>query len=199
MSSQPKKFIKKNGVNMLNPEYLQWKKNGGTKPPPPQWEDPIDYMLVQFQVLEGRDLVAKDRNAFGKKTSSDPFVEVSLLCTPTKAIPGQKKKVQRIPLGKTQTIKKNLNPTWNFTKVSQVPYSRASESLQLVFNIYDEDLMSSPDSMGALALPPLKWKNKKGTPTWYEVPKGSAKKASGDIKINVNTEVHRVKGLRPYC
>jgi Ca2+-dependent lipid-binding protein len=198
MAPQPKKFIKKNGVNMMNPEYLVWKKKGGKKPPAPKWQDPIDFMMVQYQVIQAKDLVAKDRNLFGKKTSSDPFVKVSLLCTPTKTLPGQKRRAQKIDLGKTETKKKNLNPTWNFTKASQIPFSRQSETLQLVFDIFDEDLMSSPDSLGSLTLSPLKWENNRGSATWYEIPKNSGKKVSGEIKINVNTEVHRVQGLRPY-
>ena len=184
---------------MLNPEYLEWKKNGGKKAPAKKWEDPIDYMLVQFNVFEAKDLVAKDRNMFGKKTSSDPYVEVSLICTPTKTIPGKKSTMQKIALGKTQTIQKNLNPVWNYAKVSQIPVSRMSEKLQLAFNLYDEDLMSSPDSLGSFLLPPLEWKNKKGSPTWYEIPKNSGKKVSGQVRISITTEVHRVKGLRPYC
>ena len=31
MAKQPKKFINKDGVNVLNPEYLEWKKKGGKK------------------------------------------------------------------------------------------------------------------------------------------------------------------------
>lgn len=199
MSSQPKKFIKKNGVNMLNPAYLEWKKNGGKKASVPEWKDPIDCMLVQFQILEAKDLVAKDKNLFGKKTSSDPYTEVSLVCTPTKTIPGKRATVQTILLGKTPTIQKNLNPVWNYTKVSKIPYSRMSEKLQLAIRLYDEDLLSSPDSLGSFLLPPLEWKNSKGTPKWYEIPKKSAKNASGAVKLCITTEVHRVKGLRPYC
>lgn len=199
MSSQPKKFIKKNGVNMLNPEYLAWRKKGGKKAPAPKWQDPIDFMLVQYQVIEARDLVAKDRNLFGKKKSSDPFVQVSLLCTQTNTIPGQKKNVQKIMLGRSETIKKNLNPTWNFSKISQIPYSRQSEILQLVFNLYDEDKLSSPDSLGVVTMPPLNWKNSKGSATWYEIPKDSGKKVTGEVKICITTEIHRVQGLRPYC
>lgn len=199
MAPQPRKFIKKNGVNMLNPEYLAWKKKGGKKAPTPQWQDPIDRMMVQFQVIQAKDLIAKDRNMFGKRVSSDPYVQVSLLCTPEGNTPGLKKKVQKIKLGRTETMKKNLNPTWNYSQASAIPYSRMNEKLQLVFEIFDEDKLSSDDSMGALALPALEWKDSNGSAVWYEIPKGSAKEVSGKIQIKVATGVHRVQGLRPYC
>mmetsp|Transcript_11218 Transcript_11218/g.23250 ORF Transcript_11218/g.23250 Transcript_11218/m.23250 type:complete len:200 (-) Transcript_11218:158-757(-) len=198
MAPQPKKFIKKNGVNMLNPEYLAWKKTGGKKTAPPRWEDPIDFVLVQYEVIEAKDLVAMDRSLFGKKKSSDPFVKISLLCTPTTLVAGKKKAAEKIRLGRTEVIKKNLNPTWNFKSGSKIPYSRANETLQLVFEVFDEDKLSSDDPMGTLKLSPLKWKDSNESAKWYEIPKGSAKKVSGDIKIKVTTQLHRVQGLRPY-
>jgi len=198
MSQPPKKFIKKKGVNTLNPEYLAWKKSGGERAAPPAWQDPIDRMLVEFHVLQGKDLVAKDRNMFGKKTSSDPYVAISLLCTPKITKPGQKKKVQKIRLGKTEVKKKNLNPRWNFSKGSSIPFSRNNETLQLMFEIYDEDKLSADDSMGVLTLEALEWKDSVGTSQWQEIPKGSAKDVTGEIQIKVSTSLHRVQGLRPY-
>jgi len=199
MAKQPKKFISKNGVFTLNPEYLEWKKKGGQKKSSPQWQDPIDKMMVQFSVLQAKDLVAKDRNMFGKKTSSDPYVAVSLLCTPAKTKSRQRNQVQKINLGRTKTIPKNLSPTWNYTQASAIPYSRKNETLQLVFELFDEDVLSSDDSLGVVKLPALEWKDSHGSATWYEIPKGSAKKVSGAVQIAVSTQLHRVQGLRPYC
>lgn len=198
MTPQPKKFIKQNGVNSLNPEYILWKKSGGKKASTPTWQDPIDRMTIQFKVIQAVDLVAKDRNMFGKKTSSDPYVNIVLLCTPESTKSSQKKKAQKIKLGRTETMKKNLSPTWNFSQGSAIPYSRKNETLQLVFEIYDEDKMSADDCMGVLTLPPLEWKDSTGSAVWYEIPKDSAKKVSGKIEIKVSTSVHRVQGLRPY-
>ncbi len=197
-SPQPKKFIKKNGVNMLNPEYLEWKKNGGKKAPPPVFQDPIDHMLVRIEVVEAKDLVGKDKKMFSKKKTSDPFVKVFLLCTPTKTVAGTKKRTQKILLGQTNVIEKDLNPTWNFGKTSKIPVSRMSETLQLVFEIFDKDKFSEDDAMGTVKLPALKWKDIGGSGKWYEVPKNSAKGATGEIKLKVATQVHRVAGLRPY-
>ena len=199
MAKQPKKFINKDGVNVLNPEYLEWKKKGGKKSEKQKWQDPIDKMVVQFEVIKAKDLVAKDRNLLGKRTSSDPYVTTSLLCTPSKPLPGQQKRVQKIKLGKTETMKKNLNPTWNFSKSSAIPYSRKNETLQLMFEIFDEDLVGSDDCMGVVKLQALEWKDTNGSAVWYEIPKNSAKNASGSIQIKYSTVLHRVQGLRPYC
>jgi len=199
MTQQPKKFVKKNGVNSVNPEYLAWKRSGGKNSPSLPWQDPIDKMMVQYQVLQAKDLVAKDRNMFGKRISSDPYVHVSLLCTPSSTVSGQKKKMQKIKLGRTPTMKKNLSPIWNYSQASAIPYSRRNEILQLMFEIFDEDKLSSDDSMGALKLQALQWKDSVGSAVWYEIPKGSAKDVSGKIQIKVSVSIHRVQGLRPYC
>lgn len=199
MSPRPRKFVKKNGINVLNPEYLAWKNKGGTVTQGP-WVDPIDKMTVLIQVLEANDLVGKDRSMFGKKKTSDPYVSVSLKCTPTNPLPGQMQiRPQVIYLGKTPTIKKNLNPTWNHSLSMTIPYSRSNESLMLLFQLYDEDKFSSDDSLGVVALGPLQWKDSAGSASWYEIPKGSAKKVSGKIKLSIQTQIHRVQGLKPYC
>ena len=201
MAQQPKKFLKINGVISLNPEYLAWKKNGGKKSSTPSapWQDPIDKMMVQLEVIQGKDLIAKDRNLFGKKTSSDPYVLISLLCTPSNALPGQKKKIQKIRLGKTETMKKNLSPIWNYSQTYAIPYSRKNDILQIVLEIFDEDKLSSDDSMGVVKLQPIEWKNSVGSTVWHEIPKGSAKQVSGKIQTKMSISLHRVQGLKPYC
>lgn len=201
MSQQPRKFLKINGVISLNPEYLAWKKNGGTKSSAPAapWQDPIDKIMVELQIIQGQDLVAKDRNMFGKKISSDPYVCISLLCTPSTTVPGKTRKVQKIQLGRTKTIKKNLNPEWNYSQTYSIPFSRKNDTLQLVFEIFDEDKVSTDDSMGVVKLQPIEWKDKAGSAIWHEIPKGSAKKVSGSIQTKISTSLHRVQGLKPYC
>jgi len=199
----PKKFTKKNGVNVLNPDYLQWKKKyGKTVSPCTQssstWEAPVDKMIVQIGIIQGHGLAAKDRNLFGKKTTSDPYVLVYLLSSPP-SIPGQKKsKEHKIKLGKTTTVKKNLSPTWNYSITMSIPYSKKNDSNKLSFQIYDEDKLSDDDCLGIVTHSVL-WKDSAGEATWIEIPKESAKGASGKIQIKVNTSLHRVEGLKPYC
>jgi hypothetical protein len=69
----------------------------------------------------------------------------------------------------------------------------------LMFEIFDEDLMSQPDNMGIVKVM-LKWEDlHPSAPTWHEIPKDSAKNASGKIELKISTKVHRMENLRPYC
>jgi Ca2+-dependent lipid-binding protein len=183
---RPPKFITVNGICKLNPAFLEWKKEtGGTEAAQTQRQDPIESMTLRITVLQGSDLVAKDRNLLGKKTTSDPFVQVLV---------GSGRPYARV--GQTKTIHKNLNPTWNETITAKIKYIEHSRS-ELRFQIYDEDKLSDPDSMGIVSLP-LVWEDSNGTPKWYEIPKNSAKNAKGKIQIQVQSQVHRLKGVSSY-
>lgn len=202
MAPPPKRFVKKNGVNVLNPEYLVWKKNGGKKAPPGPQIAPIVKLIVLVEVLQASDLAAKDRNMFGKRISSDPYVSVSLSCTPpTGAAVGKQKKVKdnKIKLGKTGTEKKNLSPVWNHSIKTGIPFSRMSETLCLVFELFDDDKVSSDDPLGTVTLPPFEWKDSRGAATWYDIPKDSCKHASGKIQVRVSSQVQRLQGVKSYC
>ncbi|KAL3923407.1 MAG: hypothetical protein SGILL_001674 [Bacillariaceae sp.] len=195
--SPPKKFIQKNGVLTMNPEYISWKQNGGAAKANKQQQPfvaPIDKMALEVRVVKGSGLVAKDRNMMGKKTTSDPFVVVSLISRGRKTV-----------LGKSKTIKKNLAPVWDFGLTTSLSYLQHGPSPgfsnsmpMLMFEIFDEDLMSAPDSMGIVKVM-LKWEDMASGPTWHEVPKDSAKNASGKIELKISTKLHRMENLRPYC
>ena len=90
-------------------------------------------------VISGTGLVPKDTSLFGKK-SSDPFVVLS--------VGGRK-------LGKTKTVKKNLNPEWNESFKLNVDAKDAVRlrSSKLVLSIFDYDMLSSPDPMGEVVIP----------------------------------------------
>jgi len=205
MAQAPRKFIQKNGVNMLNPDYLKWKKKHGTPSSTAAAAvpllAPIEKINIDIHVLQGSKLVAKDRNMFGKRVSSDPYVLLSLTCTPPTNTPDYKDKSKhhKFELGRTETVKKNLSPTWNFTTKCVIPYTRMSETIRLAFEIFDEDKMSSDDPMGIVTLPALEWKDSAGSTVWYEVAKGSAKDVSGKIQLKIQTSLDRLQGVKPYC
>lgn len=142
-------------------------------------------MTLRITILEGSDLVAKDRNLFGKKTTSDPYVQV---------LAGSDRSYVR--LGQTKTIYKNLNPTWNETINARINYVQHGRS-NLRFQIYDEDKLSDHDSMGFMSVP-LEWKDVQGIPQWYEIPKNSAKNAKGKIQLQIQSQVHRLQGVKSY-
>jgi hypothetical protein len=209
----PPKTILKNGVITLNPEWVEWKKkhqqDGGNSKNTQQKHHqrqepagaPIEKMTVKIQVLQGKDLVAKDRNLLGKKTTSDPYVVVSLLSS----------RGRKVQLGKTPTIYKNLSPRWDHSVTASVSYLEHGPTLgsnhyrnapgnsMLVFEIFDEDQFSEPDRMGVVQIP-LEWDNARPeSGTWYEIPKNSAKNATGSIEIRISSQVHRMENLKPYC
>ena len=73
-----------------NPKVAPFFGGGPTPPPPPPPPRPplpgtttrlgqISAIDMDITVIQGRDLVAKDRNIFGKRTSSDPYVKVHLV------------------------------------------------------------------------------------------------------------------------
>jgi len=185
MTAAPPKVIHVNGVNRINPAYLQWKKNGGkVESTPSRTKLPVSKVDFSFDIIKARDLVAKDRNMFGKKTTSDPYVEV-WLCSD--------RKHEALCLGKTPTVKKNLNPQWNHQLRISVPFLNAPWCNQLQFRIFDEDLLSAPDAMGTITLP-FAWTDG-NQQHWHEVPKTSAKNAQGSIELRVQSKVHHA---RPY-
>ena len=89
---------------------------------------------IDCTVMAGRDLVAKDRSLFGKK-SSDPYVVI--MC-------GKR------TLGTTKVVDKSLNPVWNQTFKLNLDAKAAArlESTELVFAIFDKDKIGANDPMG---------------------------------------------------
>jgi Ca2+-dependent lipid-binding protein len=134
-------------------------------------------LIVQLTVLQGTELVAKDRNLFGKKTTSDPYVEVWVL--------GRQK------VGKTATKFKTLSPTWN--QSFPIEFQEVQSPFVLL-KILDEDKFSEPDSMGVVKVAiPIKDGD---TTQWYDIPSDSAKNATGRLQVRLQTTVHHKKFLK---
>lgn len=205
----PNKLIrKKNGLNVLNPDYLAWKQQyGGVEHKSlHRSKSIIDKITVNVTVVQGKDLTAKDRNVFGKRTSSDPYVSVyhtfsSLINLPSSKQHKQQQQ-QQTKLGQTATVKKNLSPSWNYTipTALSIPYTHQNENHKLVFKIFDEDKLSSGDCMGVVEIPiAFQESSSAAAAVWYDVPKTSAKNASGKIQIQIHKSLHRMEGMTPYC
>lgn len=135
----------------------------------------IDKVNVKVTVLQGTGLVAKDRNLFGKKTTSDPYVEVWAL--------GKQK------VGKTVTKPKTLSPTWN--QIIPLELRHVQDPPFVLLKIYDEDKLSDPDSMGVVRVPIPKYGG--DTTQWYDVPADSAKNATGKLQIRMQTTIQMKK------
>ena len=139
-------------------------------------DDVSRYLEVRVSILEGRNLVPKDKNIWGKKVSSDPYVKV---------YHGPNK------LGKTSIVKKTLDPKWDAGRstfsVHVIP--RAVDVYTNVeCNIFDHDQISKDDPMGTVFVKIPSTLNKKIT-SWYPVEKGEGqtycRNATGELKVEV--------------
>ena len=144
---------------------------------------------VTINVVQGRNLVAKDRSGlFGKKKSSDPYVKVLF---------GGKKQ------GKTREISKTLNPEWNETfnfklgtKQVQKALRGKSNNNMLEFVIFDKDA-AGDDPMGTVSFPLTMADTPPNmSPSWYAVEKGNdeyyCKDASGELLLKVTVIVKKM-------
>lgn len=137
----------------------------------------IEKLIVQVTIVEGQDLVAKDRNFLGKRTTSDPYCELFKLD-------------QVVASHKTSTQYKNLNPQWNETFIVQFQ-DKECRNASITIKVWDDDKLSAPDAMGAVTIPipakksPTEYK----TDEWYTIPPESAKNAKGSLHVVIDVTV----------
>jgi len=151
----------------------------------------VEAMEVKVTLIQGNDLIAKDRNMMGKRTTSDPYCIVKLQTT----MPGvgrTKPKTTTSTLGQTKTITKDLNPKWNESFTASLPCPVLQDPAappKLIFELYDHDKNGDDDCMGILTLP-LTDVTSKTSKDWYDIPKDSVKNAKGKLEIHLQTVVH---------
>ena len=77
---------------------------------------------IDLTIVSGRNLVAKDGGGlFSKSKSSDPYVRVIFV--------GQE-------YGKTEVVKKDLNPTWNHTMKMVLEGRRFRPDADIILSIW---------------------------------------------------------------
>ena len=77
---------------------------------------------IDLTIVSGKDLVAKDGGGlFTKSKSSDPYVKVMFV--------GHE-------YGKTEVVKKNLNPTWNHSMKMVLEGRRFRTDADIVLSIW---------------------------------------------------------------
>ena len=140
-------------------------------------KDDLTMTEIRITLIEGRDLVPKDQNIFGKFTTSDPYVVI---------------KYGNDDFGRSQTIRKTLNPVFTKSDVFTLHVHPGSlESKKLELHLYDFDFSSEDDAMGVVTihLPACKDTN---ITSWYPVEKGKGidycEDASGELKVNVQVK-----------
>jgi len=144
-------------------------------------------LKVTLTIHNATGLIAKDRNMFGKKTSSDPYVKVFY-------------NSESKPIGKTSVKKKTLNPEWEhqikhilgINDGEKVRHALPTASqmgnvptLQLV--LQDSDKLGNDDNLGQVFVPIIlggmdhqKFQVTTGAPN----SKFFCKKAKGEIYIS---------------
>ena len=137
---------------------------------------PVIGSEIDLCIISGRNLKACDTKLFGKG-SSDPFVVVKFQGAASKKI--------RV-LGKTKTIKKNLNPTWNHPMKFHFNVQDSSPQGELIFEIYDHDKMSASDPMGQVRLRFSQFQNGI-VQKWFTVEKmKGCKRPKGDLQLKLS-------------
>lgn len=154
---------------------------------------------LHVKILQGRNLVAKDTNVFGRRTTSDPYVILML---------GGKER-----LGKTDIVFKSLDPTWSQefstpTAGAGNPPSNNSNYFKrnimaltlenhrrIECHIYDHDTMSADDPMGTVYVPIPTLRDFK-TVNWYPAEKGEGENhcdnATGELLVEVEVRTKRM-------
>eukprot|EP00804_Cyclotella_cryptica_P029949 CCRYP_020082-RA/>CCRYP_020082-RA protein AED:0.34 eAED:0.34 QI:0/0.5/0.66/1/0.5/0.33/3/143/639 len=121
-------------------------------------DPPLAGIKATLTVHRANNLLAKDRNMFGRKTSSDPYVKIFYM--------GE-------PLGKTSVKKKSLAPEWNFklkhtlgvnegekvrNSIPGLVAAAAAGDLNnqhpsYVLVLFDHDVASNDDVLGQVTVP----------------------------------------------
>jgi len=144
-------------------------------------------ITFEITVIQGRNLAPMDKEfiAIGKKTSSDPFVNL--------VYRGKK-------IGETKVILKTLSPTWNQKFKLIVHTSGVSKALEghadyknLSLQVFDKDIINTPDFMGdVLVALPFTASSAEPQTSWYPVGTGTGnlycKKASGEIQVKISAK-----------
>mmetsp|Transcript_1791 Transcript_1791/g.3601 ORF Transcript_1791/g.3601 Transcript_1791/m.3601 type:complete len:579 (+) Transcript_1791:109-1845(+) len=142
----------------------------------------IEKVQIVLTVVQGSELAPKDRNFLGKRTSSDPYVEIWS---------------NNKNMAKTKTKFKTLNPVWNesFTLDFSKKPSSSSHQEYIVLKIWDHDSLSRPDAMGEVGLLIDCSKPRDEYSEWIEIPPGSAKNAKGRILVKLSVQLFRSQAL----
>ena len=151
---------------------------------------------LHVKILEGRNLVPKDQNIWGRKVSSDPYVKIYHGST---------------RVGRTNICFKTLNPRWesssssssrnNSFQVRVLPQTLDS-SPTVECQIWDHDHLSSDDSMGVCSVPipaSLNHKETKWIPVHFGGEPGDktyCHNATGALKVEVEVRSRLSRGFQ---
>mmetsp|Transcript_22914 Transcript_22914/g.48122 ORF Transcript_22914/g.48122 Transcript_22914/m.48122 type:complete len:611 (+) Transcript_22914:74-1906(+) len=150
-------------------------------------DPPLAGLRVSITLHKANNLLAKDRNIFGKRTSSDPYVKVFY---------------KGEAIGKTPVKKKTLSPEWNHTvkhtvganEGETIRNATTSNSLNMpghpsfLLVLFDHDNGTSDDVLGQVTVPiPYSGIEKQ----WLTLETGASnekhycKKTKGEVQVSI--------------
>ena len=166
-------------------------------------DEEVEVLKIHLKVIQGDQLVAKDRNLRGQWTTSDPYVTVSFFPRGlnNEVHNNSNNNHPEIKLGQSETIRYTLSPQWLFEADIEVPRQSATDDCQFVVVIrdWDDDLMAGEEPpenlMGVVPVnvTPNMYRNLPFTTRtkWYGVPAESAERASGRIQCQIDVQKQR--------
>lgn len=148
-------------------------------------DPPLAGLRATITLYQARGLLAKDRNMFGKRTSSDPYVKVFF---------------KDVLVGKSSVKKKTLQPQWNCTvkymlgcdegeKIRHAAPTASGLGPKFHLVVLDHDKLSSDDTLGQVFIPIT---INGMEPTWITLQTGIqgdtyyCKKAKGEIQVSID-------------
>ena len=166
-------------------------------------DEEVEVLKIHLKVIQGDQLVAKDRNLMGQWTTSDPYVTVSFFPRGlnNEVNENSNNNHSEIKLGQSDTIRYTLSPQWLFETDIEVPRKYATDDCQflVVIRDWDDDLTAGEEPpenlMGVVPVnvTPNMYRNLPFTTRtkWYGVPAASADRASGRIQCQIDVQKQR--------
>lgn len=159
----------------------------------------IERIDLRITVLQGADLVAKDKTFLGRKGSSDPYVEVwtteTVGTTTSGGQPHHHQRGKNNKIGTTPVESKTLEPKWTRKNCFATSIHKPTVRPAVTLKIYDSDSLSLPDLMGTVTILVPTADGDSNSTAWYDIPTGSAKSASGRLQVRVEAKILKSRAL----
>lgn len=150
-------------------------------------------LTIKVDIVKARNLIAKDRNLFGQRSTSDTYAKLY---------------IDSILVGKTKVGKATVNPVWNSlftymlgadsaTNVFQQQRDNTNQVLKAELTLWDHDSLGKDDFMGSVVftLDPLHGNISKWFPVGKESGDHKCENAQGEVEIKVTYEGHQLKNV----
>jgi hypothetical protein len=148
---------------------------------------PVEVLELDIVVEQADGLAAKDSNFLGIRRTSDPYVmEVRLLPKGRSS-----EEEEKLFLGKTPVVMKNLSPVWKCPFSATVPVRRFSEDAHFELTLYDWDRLTEDDLMGVVQVNiSIKDRSCQNRTKWYAIQatSGQGEEVSGRVQCTLTIQ-----------